>query len=367
MLLPHLKNDSVENKDPYRVIGLMSGTSLDGVDIAFCTFRKENGHWSYQIEKGETIPYSGTWKSRLSLLEKGSSLEFVRTDIEYGRFLGRITSDFISKHGVKPDFIASHGHTIFHQPGSGITSQIGKGSEIAAMTGRRVICDFRSTDVALGGEGAPLVPVGDRMLFGEYDYCLNLGGFANISYEESGSRIAFDICPANIVLNQLASLLNKPYDENGLLASRGNLNEQLLDELNRLEYYQKNPPKSLGKEWVLATIDPIIARYSVSTNDLLRTFSEHIAVQVGNAIRHAGKSRMLITGGGAFNVFLVERIRLKSGATVILPDPLTINFKEALIFAFLGVMRCREEINCLASSTGASRDSAGGSVYLGNS
>jgi len=354
----------MDKKDHYRVIGLMSGTSLDGVDIACCTFTLENERWTYRIEKAETISYSGTWKARLSSLENGSSFDFVRTDTEYGQFLGEITGDFLMRHLLRPDFISSHGHTIFHQPAKGFTSQIGKGSVIAALTGFPVISDFRSLDIALGGQGAPLVPIGDRLLFGEYDYCLNLGGFANISYEESGSRIAFDICPANIVLNHLASLMGKSHDENGSGASKGKVNLQMESELNELAYYRKSPPKSLGKEWVLSNIHPILDKYRIPVRDQLRTFVEHISAQIGRAVKHEKASRMLITGGGVFNDFLVQCIRMKTHAEIIVPDPLTINFKEAMIFAFLGVLRYREEVNCLGSYTGASRDNIGGSVFL---
>ncbi|MCX6243355.1 MAG: anhydro-N-acetylmuramic acid kinase [Bacteroidetes bacterium] len=348
----------------YKVIGLMSGTSLDGVDIAFCNFIFDKGKWDYAIVTAETIPYSQEWKERLSTLENKTAFEFALTDAEYGHFLGQITSDFIHRHAAKPDFIASHGHTIFHQPGRKLTSQIGKGSAIAAETGFPVVCDFRSTDVALGGQGAPLVPVGDMLLFSDYNYCLNLGGFANISYDDSGRRIAFDICPANIVLNHLSSLLKKDYDENGDLARRGLLYQPMLDALNDLDFYHVKPPKSLGKEWVLSKVHPLLNKYEITVEDKLRTFVEHIAVQVASAVFKKDSASMLVTGGGAFNSFLVERIRERTGLYIMLPDPLVINFKEALIFAFLGVLRWREEVNCLSSYTGAFMDNIGGAVYL---
>jgi len=352
-----------KKKDSYQVVGLMSGTSLDGVDIAFCTFTLKEGKWIYTLEKAETIPYSDDWRTRLSFLENLGALEFVKTDAEYGHYLGKITKAFLLNHNLKPYFIASHGHTIFHRPDSKFTSQIGKGSAIAAETGFPVVCDFRSTDIALGGQGAPLVPVGDQLLFDKYTYCLNLGGFANISYAESGTRIAFDICPANIILNYLASFLHKDYDENGELARQGILHRPLLEALNELEFYHWPPPKSLGKEWVLSEIHPVLQRFDIPVEDKLRTFVEHIASQVARVVGNADTSTLLITGGGAFNVFLAERIREKTQLTLVLPDPLTINFKEALIFAFLGVLRWRAEINCLKSCTGANRDNIGGAIY----
>ncbi|MCX6248385.1 MAG: anhydro-N-acetylmuramic acid kinase [Bacteroidetes bacterium] len=350
-------------KETYRATGLMSGTSLDGVDIAFCTFEKTETEWSYRIEKAETIPYPDTWKNRLSGLENQDALTFAKADSEYGHYLGKITDRFLRKHDLKPFFIASHGHTIFHQPGSGFTSQIGKGPAIAAETGYPVVCDFRSTDVAFGGQGAPLVPAGDRFLFGEYTYCLNLGGFANISFEKSGQRIAFDICPANIVLNYLVASLEKEYDDGGKSARRGKLHKPLLEALDSLIFYQTPPPKSLGKEWVLAEVHPLLNQFAIPVEDKLRTYTEHIAGQV---VRVAGKTdtgSLLITGGGAFNTFLIEKIRENARLTVILPDPLTINFKEALIFAFLGVLRWRGEVNCLKSVTGARIDTIGGAIY----
>ena len=352
-----------KNKTAYKVTGLMSGTSLDGVDIAFCTFNLKNGEWIYTIEKTETIPYPADWKSRLSDLENRSALEFVKTDAEYGHYLGKIVKAFHMNHNLKPDFIASHGHTIFHQPGSKFTSQIGKGSAIAAETGVPVVCDFRSTDVALGGQGAPLVPLGDQLLFNTYTYCLNLGGFANISYGKSGKRIAFDICPANIVLNYLASFLDKDYDENGESARKGILHQPLLEELNKLEFYHRPPPKSLGKEWVLSEVHPVLQLFSIPVEDKLRTFVEHIAEQVSRSVEPGETATLLMTGGGAFNDFLAERIREKTRVAVIIPDPLTLNFKEALIFSFLGVLCWRGEVNCLKSVTGASHNNIGGAIY----
>jgi anhydro-N-acetylmuramic acid kinase len=357
-------NPGNKNNDSYKVTGIMSGTSLDGVDIAFCTFNSEDGKWNYSIRNAETIPYPEEWRIRLANLENKSALEFVKTDADYGHFLGRTAKAFHLEHNLKPDFIASHGHTIFHQPALNFTSQIGKGSAIAAETGIPVVCDFRSTDVALGGQGAPLVPVGDKLLFGEYTYCLNLGGFANISYTESGKRIAFDICPANIVLNYLASFLHKDYDENGMLARHGILHQPLLDELNGLEFYRREPPKSLGKEWVLSEVHPLLEKYSIPVEDKLRTFVEHIVQQVSETVKSDVSFTLLLTGGGACNDFLAERIREKTSVNVVIPDPLTLNFKEALIFAFLGVLRWREEVNCLKSVTGARCDNSGGAIYL---
>jgi anhydro-N-acetylmuramic acid kinase len=348
----------------YNVIGLMSGTSLDGLDIAYCHFEKNSDKWKYQIIRACTIPYSAEWQDRLKSAERGSAMELTQTDHHYGQLLGKLTKSFIDDNHLGPEFIASHGHTVFHQPQNRLTLQIGSGAAIAAETGLPVVCDFRSMDVALGGQGAPLVPIGDRLLFPEYDYCLNLGGIANISNENCGRRIAFDICPANMVLNSLANQIDIPYDENGETARQGELNLQLLTKLNDLEYYQKNPPKSLGKEWVLSEFFPILELSEIPVKDKLMTVSGHIAYQISKAVQSSKNRKMLVTGGGAFNTFLMEKIREQCQLEIIIPDPDTVNFKEALIFAFLGVLRWRNEVNCLRSYTGASHDNSGGAVYL---
>ena len=347
----------------YSVIGLMSGTSLDGLDIAFCEFSREEKHWTYKIHCAETIPYDNHWQDLLSTIESGSALDFVTADVEYGQLLGRLTREFINKYNLHPDFIASHGHTIFHQPEKKITSQIGCGPAIAAETGLPVVCDFRSLDVALGGQGAPLVPIGDELLFNGFDFCLNIGGFANISYQTANKRIAYDVCPANIVMNQLALQAGFGYDPDGVLAASGMVNQQLLGTLNALPYYKIAFPKSLGKEWVVQHIFPMLKNSGQSTNDLLATFCEHIAMQVAAATEAKKGTKLLITGGGAFNEFLIGRIRNYAIPEIIIPDVYTINFKEALIFAFLGVLRQRNEINCLRSVTGAAKDSCGGAIY----
>jgi anhydro-N-acetylmuramic acid kinase len=347
----------------YNVLGLMSGTSLDGLDVAFCRFGQMASEWSYEIIVAETLPYSGQWVSRLSGLENANAPDFVRTDIEYGHLLGEMTRDFIQRHSIHPDFIASHGQTIFHQPENRMTSQIGRGSCIAAETGLPVVSDFRSLDVALGGQGAPLVPIGDQMLFGESSWCLNIGGFANISHPSGSRRIAYDIVPANIVLNYLSEKKGMSYDKNGDLARRGIVDPTLLTLLNSLFYYRKEAPKSLGKEWVLANIHPLLSASGLSTEDQLATFCEHIAFQIGQAACESCDDQILITGGGAHNSYLTGRIHHYLGPRMLIPDQLTIDFKEALIFAFLGLLRWLQKKNCLRSVTGARMDSSGGAIY----
>jgi anhydro-N-acetylmuramic acid kinase len=349
----------------YKVIGLMSGTSLDGLDIAFCNFNKAGKKWFYKIVHAETIEYNDYWKETLKNIENEDAFSFAKTNKDYGHFLGQQVKRFITKHHLNIDFIASHGHTIFHQPNKKITFQIGDGAAIASETGVPVVCDFRSLDVALNGQGAPLVPIGDKILFSDYQYCLNLGGFANISFEKNNERIAFDICPANIVLNFLSDQAGYLFDDKGKIAASGKVNQALLSALNKLKYYKKKPPKSLGKEWVISEILPLLITDTISISDKLRTFCEHIADQITKVLPPNNPAKVLVTGGGTHNDFLIRLLKQKSQKEIILPDKKTIDYKEALIFAFLGVLRMRNEINCLKSVTGASKDNIGGAVYVG--
>jgi anhydro-N-acetylmuramic acid kinase len=354
----------------YKVIGLMSGTSLDGVDIAFCRFTFNDSKWSYTIEIGETIAYSTAWKKSLLALENADAFTFEQINVDYGFYLGELVADFIQKHNIAADFVSSHGHTIFHQPTKKLTVQIGAGSAIAAKCNLPIVCDFRSLDVALGGQGAPLVPIGDKLLFEKFDFCLNLGGFANISYNltspnREALRHAFDICPVNIVMNAICATLGKEYDNEGELARNGKLNISLLNELNQLPFYHLalNSPKSLGKEWVIENIQPLLNKYTLAAADFLRTFCEHVAIQIAASINDKKQGEILVTGGGTFNTFLMECIQKHTTHQLSIPSKKTIEFKEALIFAFLGVLRMRKEINCLKSVTGAERDNCGGAVY----
>ena len=352
----------------YDVIGLMSGTSLDGLDIAHCRFYTTANSWKYEIVQAETIAYSAEWKQKLINAETLNALDFQQLHIDYGFYLGQRVADFIIKYNSKIDFVSSHGHTIFHQPEKRLTVQIGSGSCIASKCKHTVVNDFRALDVALAGQGAPLVPIGDRLLFSEFDFCLNLGGFANVSYEHLGRRIAYDICPVNIVMNALCEKSGKSFDENGAMAREGMVSHYLLNELNQLGFYKvaPNSPKSLGKEWVINFINPILDLYEVTECDALRTFCEHIAFQVAKSLNDKPKSKLLVTGGGTYNTFLMECIRQQVKHEVIIPDSKTIEFKEALIFAFLGVLRVRNEINCLRSVTGAFADSSSGAVHYFN-
>jgi anhydro-N-acetylmuramic acid kinase len=355
-------NQDIRNE--YRVIGLMSGTSLDGVDLAYCVFTKNDAHWSYQIEQAVTLPYPEEWLLLLPSLMKADAYTFAKANSDLGYYFGRLIKAFALTYKLKVDFVASHGHTIFHQPDLCLTTQIGSGAAMAATCGLPVLCDFRSTDVALGGQGAPLVPVGDALLFAGFEFCLNLGGFSNVSYQVNGQRIAYDICPVNTILNQLAKRVGLDYDRDGLIAMTGRVDSALLEKLNGLAYYELMPPKSLGFEWTNSTIWPIINDTKLPVADLLRTVVEHVAIQLAHSLSDFEKGKILVTGGGANNLFLIERFAAHSKHKLIIPENKIIDYKEALIFAFLGVLRIRGEVNCLCSVTGATRDSVGGAIYL---
>jgi anhydro-N-acetylmuramic acid kinase len=365
-----------------KTVGLMSGTSLDGLDLVAVEFWQTGEKWQFKIEAAETFEYSAEWKNRLKNAPELSGVELIQLHTEYGRFLGSETKWFIEQNHFQPDIVASHGHTIFHQPEKGFTFQAGCGFEIAAVSGITTVADFRSGDVALGGQGAPLVPVGDRLLFSEYEYCLNLGGFANISFEKNGKRVAFDICPVNIILNYFAEKQGFSFDKNGEFGRKGKVNSELLKKLNQLDFYHAEPPKSLGREWVEKVFMPVLNDFEITEEDKLSTVYEHIAQQIAGTIgggrgegRGEGKGegggkgtdkgggKMLVTGGGAFNAFLIELSSGKTPVKLVIPSKEIVNFKEALIFAFLAVLKIRGEINCLTSVTGAKKNHSSGLVF----
>lgn len=351
-------------KEKYTIIGVMSGTSLDGVDLAHIVFTVKNNKWEFEILESETIAYPNDWLNKLKIAVGFSKTQLEKLNQDYTQLLATIISDFVKKYDIKNlDAISSHGHTILHQPQNGFTLQIGNLPEIATLLNQTVICDFRVQDVQLGGQGAPLVPIGDRILFSEYDYCINLGGFSNVSFEQNNERIAFDISPVNTVLNFYANQLGLDYDDKGLISKTGNCNEELLKELNALDFYQKKHPKSLGFEFVKETILPLIESHTIPLEDKLHTFTEHVALQIALALPNKNGS-LFITGGGAYNDFLIERIQYYlPEMKIIIPSPKILEFKEALIFALLGVLKLRGEINVLSSVTGAKTDHSSGKIY----
>lgn len=337
---------------------------MDGLDLAYCTFTQNGGEWGYQIHCAETIPYDDKWRVRLMELPKQPIHLYAKTDAFYGKYIGIQVREFMSRNSLRDvDLIASHGHTIFHRPDEGYTAQIGSGAAIYAETGITTVCDFRSVDVALGGQGAPLVPIGDELLFGEYDACLNLGGFANVSYKKDGHRLAFDICVCNIVLNAVAKQVGMDIDENGAMAREGMVVKALLDTLNGLPFYTQRGAKSIGREWVEAEIWPLVAKHEIVLEDLMATFVEHTAIQIGKVAKEGNLQTILVTGGGAYNSFLMERIAAHVRCRLIPASNRLIEFKEALIFGLLGVLRVQNQFNSLKLVTGASRQSVGGCVY----
>ena len=342
----------------------MSGTSLDGVDLAHIQFEIKQNQWSFRILENETVSYSPDWVNQLKIAVDFSKEELEVLNQNYTQLLSKIIVDFIDKYQLKNlDAVCSHGHTILHQPQNGFTLQIGNLPEIASLTQQKIVCDFRVQDVQLGGQGAPLVPIGDRILFSEYDYCMNLGGFSNVSFEENNQRIAYDISPVNTVLNFYAIRLGLNYDDKGQIAKSGKTNTELLNQLNAFEFYQKKHPKSLGFEFVKESVLPLIENFNISIEDKLHTFTEHIGQQTALAFP-TKKGSLLITGGGAYNDFLISRIQYHLPEMKIkIPEKKILEFKEALIFALLGILKLRNEINTLSSVTGAQKDHSAGCIY----
>jgi anhydro-N-acetylmuramic acid kinase len=343
------------------IIGIMSGTSLDGLDLALCSFSRTKSNWNYNIQKAVTLPYPSDIRTSLDNAINLGASEICYLDHSYGKWIGNASNDFLKSNNLSADWISSHGHTVFHQPKKGFTLQIGNCHDIAAMTGLPVVGDFRSMDVALGGNGAPLVPAGDEYLFSKYDFCLNLGGFSNISYRSNSERIAFDICPVNMGLNYLAAKAGLDFDCGGKIGRKGTVISDIVERLNNLDYYHSNPPKSLGREWFIKNIEPILDS-DLSLSDVARSFYEHISIQISNVLNSIPGKEVLVTGGGGRNTFLVELIKGKANCNIVIPDSELIDFKEALIFAFLGYLRINEIPNVFSSVTGSSSDHCSGII-----
>ena len=354
----------VKMKKEFNVVGLMSGTSLDGIDICATNFKFENNQWSFKILKAETYQYSGKDIDVLKKVTQLKSEDLLKFDVYLGKLYGQLINDFIKTNQLNIDFIGSHGHTVFHQPENGFTLQIGSGQEIANQTQLPIYCDFRSKDVSLGGQGAPLVPIGDELLFGDFDTCFNFGGISNVSYLLNNVRIAYDVCPFNMPLNYLAQQIGLDYDKNGEIAKSGTLDIELLDKLNQLGYYKQPQPKSLGVEWFNDEFLPIINHSEISVKDKLHTVSVHIAQQISKVINSIDGNKILFTGGGTYHAFIIELIRSHTKKNITIPSRQIIDFKEALIFGFLAVLKHQNQINVLRSVTGASKDSSSGILFL---
>jgi anhydro-N-acetylmuramic acid kinase len=360
----------------YRVIGLMSGSSLDGLDIVFAELQEKSGKWSYEVRAAATYPYENGWVDKLTGAIRLSANNYLLLHTAYGHYCGELVNRFIAEHQVQyqAQLIVSHGHTTFHAPGQRMTGQLGDGAAIAATTGINVVSDLRAMDIALGGHGAPIVPIGERLLLNDYPLFLNLGGIANVSFNGADKHIGFDVCPANRVLNMLVQHEDKLFDEGGAIAATGKVIPSLLDLLNELEYYSMSYPKSLSNDFGTDVVYPLVRNATHNTADALRTYTEHIAVQISKSIAllhsayPAATGKCCFTGGGAHNHFLTARIRERvseTGVEAVVPGHPLVDFKEALIMALIGVLRWREENNVIASVTGASRDSIGGAVWIG--
>ena len=360
----------------YRVIGVMSGSSLDGLDLAFIEFEETGGKWNYDIKAAQCIPYNAAWQEQLKNAHNLSAFDYLKLHSAYGKFIGEKINEFIEQYSLhhQVQLVASHGHTVFHAPQMGMTSQLGEGAAIASVTEINVVSDLRAMDVAFGGQGAPLVPIGEKLLFADYDFCLNIGGIANITYKSVNGYIAFDVCAANRVLNLLVEKTGKTYDDEGKKAAAGKLYTPLLTRLNALSYYDKPFPKSLANSFGVEEVYPLIESFDISLEDKLRTYTEHIAMQIGYAAQkvisnsNTESKKLLITGGGGFNTFLVQRIQhalMPLSIEVIVGDEMLVNYKEALIMGLIGALRWREEYNVINTVTGATRNSIGGAVWIG--
>lgn len=359
----------------YRAIGLMSGSSLDGLDIVLAEINEHAGTWEFEILASACYEYDAEWRKKLEFSIDLNGRDYQLLHTAYGHYLGEQVNRFIEDHNLhfKAGLISSHGHTTFHLPAQRMTAQLGDGAAIAAETGLPVVSDLRALDVAFGGQGAPIVPIGEKLLFSEYRMFLNLGGIANISFNFPDNYIAFDVCPANRVLNMLSLRAGKEFDEGGKMAAKGQIQSSLLNQLNALEYYQKDYPKSLANNFGTDVVFPMINEEGLATHDALRTYVEHIIFQlkkvIGSMPEHeVSGQKLLVTGGGAFNYFLIEQLQQQLSnldIEVVVPEENIVKYKEALVMALIGVLRWRQEYNVFSSVTGAKRNSIGGAVWIG--
>jgi anhydro-N-acetylmuramic acid kinase len=358
----------------YKVIGLMSGSSLDGLDIVYVHIDESRGKWSFEIKAAACHPYSAEWVTRLQQAQKIAVPDFLKLHTSFGQHLGQQVAEFMTANelDLKVDFLAVHGHTVFHDPAAATTFQLGDGAAISASLAMPVISDLRAMDIALGGQGAPIVPVGDRLFFGGHQYWLNLGGIANITIKHNDDYLAFDIGACNQVLNHFAAKKGLEYDDAGSLAKSGMVNEKVLEQLNELPYYRQDAPKSLANEFSVQEVIPVLEAAGLSVEDALATAVYHIAEQVVASIKNnpqpGGPVTMLATGGGALNSHLVavlQSLLEPEEVSVVIPDEQLIRYKEAVVMALIGTLRWREEENVFSSVTGAARDSVGGALWMG--
>lgn len=360
----------------YRLLGLMSGSSLDGLDLAACSFTLAEGQaepLDWQLLASATRPLSKDWMARLKALPEASALELALAHAQFGQYLGQEVEAFLSEQRLAVDAIASHGHTIFHYPAQGMSLQLGDGAAIAGVTGLDTMDNFRMQDVSLGGQGAPIAPIADQLLFSDYAFMLNLGGIANISAQAEGGYVAFDCTGANQVLNALAAERGLPYDRGGAIARSGQLLPELLERALALPYHAAPYPKSLGNDWVREQLIPLYVQAEGRLEDRMNTACRQIALILAQDIAKlreqerlpAPPHRMMATGGGALNDFLMACIREACPIEIEIPSPGLIEYKEAIMMALMGALRLHHQPNVLPSVSGAKAAACGGALHLG--
>lgn len=363
-------------KSTYQIIGLMSGSSLDGIDLAHCSFESHGKNLHWKLNAASTLPFSKEWTNKLLELTQSNSKTLLAAHAAFGRYLGEQVNHFLQEQQLNCDIVASHGHTIFHYPEEQFTFQLGDGAAIAATTGIPTIDRFRAMDMAFGGQGAPVAPIVDRYLFEGYDYYLNIGGIANISAPIRDHRmVAFDIGGANQILDALAQIDGHSYDDKGKIAASGTPIPMLYDQINALPYFSESYPKSLGNDWVLDQQTSVYLQHTGKTADKLSTACKQLAYQTAKAIlqiqnqekQQKSAYKMLVTGGGAWNTFLIQQIRdacqKVCNLAIHIPSDEIIGFKEAILMALMGYLRMTKQNNCLATATGATQDSVSGSLH----
>jgi len=344
------------------IAGVMSGSSLDGLDIAIVHF-SPNSDW--QLLWSYDIPYTPEWVSRLKNYHLLSSTEYVSLKFDFSRYIGELVGDALGDYSGNVDYVSFHGHTLLHLPEKGITEQIGNGGVLAAILNIPTITDFRTQDVTKGGVGTPLAPLVELNLFKGHDYYLNLGGIANITkLIDAAKLMAYDVCPCNQVLNYFSNQMGKDYDEGGEIARSGTINKNLIDYLNSIPYFDQNPPKSLDNNWIMNEVIPNFPAGKIE--DTLHTFCNWVAECIANEVEESKASSLMVSGGGAHNTYFMECLtsRLSSkNCELHLPSKEIIDFKEAILMSLMAYKYINGESNVLCSVTGASSDSIGGALY----
>lgn len=350
--------------EKYCGLGLMSGSSLDGLDVVEVCFELVESKWNFEILQSQTIPLPDLLKSRLRKSPDLSSEELILLDVDYGKWIAKQLNKMTFNAQHPPQFIALHGHTVFHEPKKGYSTQIGSGHHLAALTGITAITDFRQKNIALGGQGAPLVPFGDKYLFSGYDAYLNLGGICNASVIKEDKILAWDISACNQVFNHIAMQLGKAFDKDGVIAISGELKEDLLLDLEDLLYYKEKAPKSLSNQWVKRYFLPIVDRSKHSLADKMHTAMEHIAMRICADLEEQKVEKVLVSGGGVYNNALWQYLNANKKIKFFKPSDQIIKYKEALIFAFLGLYKLYNKDNILSSYSGAKQNCSGGVIFL---